>query len=595
MEPRETAYVFLQALFGDDLDGRWLLIWTNPGKKSAWFQNVEDAALYASRQNGVNCYFGICASPDDFGASGRCSAGQVAVIPGLWADIDIADVTAHSKDNIPATLAEARALVEALPLAPTITVHSGHGLQCYWLFKEPWDIDNDVERAEAAAIARGWHETIMAEAKRRGKVIDATWDLARVFRVPGTANVKDPTHPQSVTILEHFDERRYNPDDFSEYFPEDVSSYAVEMERDRRHLDIRLSRDPLVNQAKLEAMWDMEPKAKATWLHKRKDLEGSMSSYDMALAAYAVQCSWTDQEVADLIIAFRQKHGTEKDIKKAFRLDYMSLTIKNARAKYGRAEAEIAADAALAETNARLMENTLTREDATTTAPKGMPAEHAKQIDSKKIEAKPSSRPPEDKKKLLEAISAKLGVPVRRVIKYLADPPCFALIIGKGVEIKLGRVQNLIRLGNLQGCLAEGVGIMIPGKIKGWEQVAQGLLNAVELVPVGEESTAEGRVREWLVSYLDEQRASSDWEACGKSRNPYRRDGRTYIFLQELRSFLGMRGDKITQPELATELRRFGCEPVVQWFEIEGKKTTRNVYAIPDLDSRHSATDRLAS
>ena len=39
--------------------------------------------------------------------------------------------------------------------------------------------------------------------------MDATWDLARVMRVPGTMNVKDPNDPRPVLLLSS-DGPRYN-------------------------------------------------------------------------------------------------------------------------------------------------------------------------------------------------------------------------------------------------------------------------------------------------------------------------------------------------------------------------------------------------
>ena len=50
----------------------------------------------------------------------------------------------------------------------------------------------------------------------------------------------------------------------------------------------------------------------------------SLSEHDFALARFAVDDGWTDQEIADLIIAFRRKHGqSKKDREKALRPDYI--------------------------------------------------------------------------------------------------------------------------------------------------------------------------------------------------------------------------------------------------------------------------------
>lgn len=592
MESREQIYAFLVSLFGDDLGDNWLLVWTNPGKKSAWFRSVEDAAIYAEKQKNVNVYFGICLSPGDFGVTGRCPAAKVTAMPGLWADIDISDDTAHAKANLPKTLAEAKILIAALPLQPTVTVHTGHGLQCYWLFKEPWDIDNDVERAEAAAIARGWHETILIRAKEREWEVDATWDLARVFRLPGSSNVKDPVNPKPVVVIEEYDERRYNPDDFEQYFPSDISTYAVEMGKDNQMLNIKLTRRPSVDQGRLEMIWSIEPKAKATWLHRRTDLvDTSLSSYDMSLAAFAVQCGWTDQEIADLIVSFRIKHGTEKDIKKAFRLDYISRTIKNARIKFGRVEAEVEADKTMQIINERLRQEAVSANAQPEESPASKTDEietsaNEKKTEPKKVQAKPVSASLVDKKSLLESISAKLTVPVRKVIKYTCEPPVYALDTALGM-VELGDINNLIRLGKLQTKIAEAVGEMIPSKIKNWDDVAQSMLRCVVHVNVGEDATVAGRIKEWILSYLEVEKITLDWEGAGKTQTPYRKDEKVFIFLPKLREFLNKRGDKVSAKELACDLKKYGCSPYVQWFMVDDLKTTRSVYELPDIGEEY--------
>lgn len=65
-----------------------------------------------------------------------------------------------------------------------------------------------------------------------------------------------------------------------------------------------------------------------TWNHSRKEL-GSTSEFDFALARMVVDAGWSDQEIADLIIAFRRKHMKAPD--KALRADYIEGTIRNAR------------------------------------------------------------------------------------------------------------------------------------------------------------------------------------------------------------------------------------------------------------------------
>jgi hypothetical protein len=67
---------------------------------------------------------------------------------------------------------------------------------------------------------------------------------------------------------------------------------------------------------------------KDTYNYSRKELD-SASQYDLALANMTVDDGWTDQEIADLIIHFRARHGRNPE--KALRQDYIEGLIRKAR------------------------------------------------------------------------------------------------------------------------------------------------------------------------------------------------------------------------------------------------------------------------
>src|SRR5205823_5481483 len=149
------------------------------------------------------------AQPPD---SGRGEAAAVIGIPGIWVDIDIAG-PAHKAANLPPTRDAALSLLNAFPYPPSLVVDTGHGLQAYWLFPEPWVFAGAPERTAVAILLRRVQRWFQIEARSHGWQIDSTHDLARVLRVPGTFNRKT-ANPAAVQIL-HLDEsRRYAPDDF---------------------------------------------------------------------------------------------------------------------------------------------------------------------------------------------------------------------------------------------------------------------------------------------------------------------------------------------------------------------------------------------
>lgn len=133
--------------------------------------------------------------------------------PGVWLDLDIRGA-AHKSEKLPPNLEKAIALIKEFPLEPTILVHSGHGLQAWWLFKELWIFDTPEERKEAQDLVQRFQVTMKQKAEAHGWEIDSTFDLARVLRLPGTFNRK--LEPEPVRVLQDTP-RRYVPYDFEEY------------------------------------------------------------------------------------------------------------------------------------------------------------------------------------------------------------------------------------------------------------------------------------------------------------------------------------------------------------------------------------------
>jgi len=218
-EARADTRSFLQAFAGNAAEG-YLNLFTLPGEKSHWV-NVSDlekaadlAAIYA---NTLNVY--IACGLHARIPHKRGLASDVSALPGLWLEIDFRD-QAHAAENLPPDLGAVMALIKKFWLRPTILVHSGHGLQLWWLFPEPWTLDSPGERRRMARLVRRLQRWFQEEARTHGWGIDTTSDLARVLRLPGTWNRKPGCPVVPVTLL-HLDEStRYAPDDFDLRLPE---------------------------------------------------------------------------------------------------------------------------------------------------------------------------------------------------------------------------------------------------------------------------------------------------------------------------------------------------------------------------------------
>lgn len=356
-DPGSNTLSFLTALFADLPEGvPWFYLWTLPDRQTSWFTDPESAARFAGKCDGRDVYCGI-ALADRRGEPGQRILADPARdrpdgilaggIVGLVADVDFAGPGHTSSKRYPPDLDAALALVGALPLAPTFVIHSGGGLHLWWLLREPWTFDANSERKEAQEILHGWGATVQATAARMGFDVDSVHDLARVLRVPGTTNHKDPENLRPVTVLDAASDRRYSHTDFEEFFPEDFdadtssdsAAAAVEI------ADLAL---PDGTEADLEARFDEilshDSKLTATWARTRTDLhDKSASGYDLALASrLAVKHGWTAAEVAWAVQHSRREHKGDKPL----HASKLRRTVQKAMAAAERSQDEAEAKAA---------------------------------------------------------------------------------------------------------------------------------------------------------------------------------------------------------------------------------------------------------
>lgn len=328
----KVAETFLSGFFMDPIEpGERVLVWTLSAdgrtKRSIWCRTVEEAARAASHQ-GCHVYFSPAIYHDGLGPHQKGGAADVIGITALFADIDFAH--ADKAKPYPPDLDAALSILKAAPHYPSTIWHTGGGIQAAWFLQETeWLADDD--RPRVAGIVAGWIELLERHAKAIGRwCLDHVGNLDRVSRLPGSMNVK-PIYgaPRPVTVLEFDENRRFLLEDFEQFV--DIAPVEPE-DPEEQPGGIVLTRNPQPPMQMCAVLWDLDPKFRATWSMRRRDLrDQSFSSYDMALANIAVRSGFTDQQTADLIVKFRMDKGTPKDVKKAFRLDYIRRTVRKAR------------------------------------------------------------------------------------------------------------------------------------------------------------------------------------------------------------------------------------------------------------------------
>jgi hypothetical protein len=557
-----STAAFLSAFFAGKPADQFILIWTKKQlsineneKTSIWFRRTDDAASAAASILDRDVYFGVGTSPRDFGPKKRCLAGDISTIFGVWIDIDIADGI-HKKANLPASIAEATALLSECDLTPTFVVHSGGGLQAYWLFQKPIFITDDGVREVAKSIAMRWNIYFKNLAAPHKWDIDSVMDLARVMRLPGTNNMKTG-EPRPVQILEN-NGVRYESEEIDAYLDRQlidnggiVAPPKPRAAADQRPVAIiagayKLDPNAVFDPDKFDLLGELDPKFTQTWRHKRKDFQDqSLSTYDMSLAAITLRAGWTDQEIIDLLVHHRRKYGDDKiDGRGQLRRDYYDRTLSRAKAFRGVSDDETPLNA-----------------DPT---PEETPA--------------PSADQRVDRMKKLSEI---LGAHIKNIARVMEDPPYFRLDLATGVSIDLGDAGGILNMNSFRNKVATASKLVIPRfSAAKWDNIASRLLEISQDEKPDPIETPAGFVRYYLREYLASKTTVKHSDPEALENSPFVWHDNLYITQAKFQEFLLIR--KIGIKKLSAALRSAGCVQDVRHVgPADGKHTTKSCWRVP--------------
>ena len=150
---------------------------------TAWFPSIDAAEGHIVERCSTDDVYVRTTPVIEIPNSGRGKASDAAALVGLWADVDIAHEVHQKSKTLPRTEDAARAIIDRIPLKPTLIIHSGHGLQPWWLFYEPILFASSRDRDDYAKISKEFGIMLQAHADREGNALDSVHDLARVMRV----------------------------------------------------------------------------------------------------------------------------------------------------------------------------------------------------------------------------------------------------------------------------------------------------------------------------------------------------------------------------------------------------------------------------
>jgi hypothetical protein len=305
--------------------------------------------------------------------------------------------------------------------------------------------------------------------------------------------------------------------------------------------DATISIDPEAEPPSLRfnALMENEARFQASWKHKRKDLgDQSLSSYDMSLATLAAYAEWTDQEIANLIIAHRREHGNPE---KALRLDYLQRTIQRARQ---------ATDVSLKDYEA---------------------AEVHRVGETREVETQEG----------LSELSMLLALDIRRVVQRGRDPASYALETESFGEIHIGGPDILLSANKAREKLVSTSEIYIPKmKQRDWERIVALIVQLHEFEEVAEGQRNQ-QIGVWTRAYLmdhppSEPETTKALHAMIKTDSwPIKWEQKIQVRSQDLKRFLfAAMGEKPTIAVICTLLRESGWIPA-QLAARDGESTVK--------------------
>lgn len=543
---------FLEHLFGSKPSRSSVQIWIRSPKPVTWFCDDLDAAaakaVNAAAQFDVYMGCGIGAQAHEKPQRHRLKADEVAGIPGVWADLDI-NGGPDAKEGAAPTCDAALELASAL-LEPTLLISSGYGVQAWWLFEDPWIFSSTAEREQAKRVVGGYQGALRAAARRLGWGLDATQDLARVMRLPGTFNHKGAA-PVPVKFIE-LEGKRYQLEEIAELGQGfTLANAAPSTNGAGPHIEIRhgVSPDPrfvelMTQEQDFLNLWQRKPVATKGLRDK------SLSGIEWELARWLVRAGLIDQGVADILVMWRntQEPG---DPRGKLRAERLAQTIGKVRVG---------------------LQHELDMEFIQTERASAI--EHMEQVNT--------GAAPVNEGKLMANFNRIIGGPaIARLKQFTRDPihARFSIELEDGREVPLGKFDMLASQTQFSRAYAAVTGhYPAPVKSDKWHGAVAALLKAATVIDNIEDSGI-GQMEMLIDDYID-YAGSSDRDSSCMIGAPFVENGITYLSLAHLVSWLRRsQGERADRADIAANLRVLGYgRRTIGYAKPDGSRSTRSYF-----------------
>ena len=317
-------------------------------------------------------------------------------------------------------------------------------MQLWWLYREPWTLEDGGDRERARRLSMGWSRHL---ANVAGRTVDPVFDLARVMRIPGTWNHKR-RKPRPVKLLAG-EGPRYNPGDFEPWMAEPERQRAAAMAPPE---DLERQVDTL----KLDMLRDLDARFRAAWSYRR-GLYRSPSEYDLAMATRMWGAGWSEAEILTALVSWREKHNLDKKPDSY----YLERTIPLAMA-----------------------------------SPAANRSREAIRVHTEILEAASRGEPADTEKKTIqEQVHLALGIPIER-IERIGD--LYVCVLKSGISFRLGSAEQAIRQHRWYAiCWANQISITKLDD-RAWTRVCDFLALLILEVKEAADATPEGSIASWI-------------------------------------------------------------------------------------------------
>jgi len=521
---------FLRTIHGNKPSDLFFYTWHLDTKTSLWHGDVEstiDKLCTFTPGQLTNLYTGVAWSQSARSAAQRVRNADAAGVPGLYSDIDVAHADAHKKNNLPPSIPAAHELVMSWAPTPSVIVETGHGLQYWWLFEEPWLITSDADRARLEALGKGWKEALIRLFAKQGWQIDSVHDLARVLRIPGTINKKPNCEPVLAVLDSVHQDSRYDPGLLMEYVERvpglqaTLTSKEVEQITGQPDFDA-LAVDPKADppSSRLRAYMAENPSLARAWDRKGKGgSDHSNSGWDSTVAYQAALAGATPQEVIDILIDFRRKDHCDEKPPEYFR--------RTVRAAFEQAEGNKAQGAL---------------EELASSLPKD------------------EALPDHQRDAAIQAIAQCLnGGRIERA-QLFTDPPARIVLTINGKKSEPITMRGLLDYRMVQEALIATVQIVPPLlKLSQWQPILRLITGMMEVMPADSSLFPAEQAEIWVDEYLSKRRVAATKPEEELTRYVLEEDGTVLIASTSLFDLLSQSHRNLRAHDLSMAMQEMGA------------------------------------